>query len=193
MTTLSLRPTTAVGSGTQWTLSAGVLADAWQLIDDDPDSPNESDFISYSSSVSGQAIIFGIEDPPSDFVSANTGTDKIRVNSRYQISGWTAGTFRFRVRLLDSTDTAITNTVVVDQNQNVGPATLEVTVALDANGLSKNTLTDWTSHKLRIDADLSDGTATLTVYAAEVNLVDAVMAGLVVPRGLPIRSLLRLA
>ncbi len=61
----------------EWTLSAGV--DSFALIDDDPDTPNDADFI--EESVTGERTVVALTDKPADYSSSNSLTLRVRGRS----------------------------------------------------------------------------------------------------------------
>ena len=76
MTTTTLRPT-ADGTPDQWVATPG--PDAFSAIDDDPDAPDDADFI--EESVTGEITQVALTDSPADYGSSNTVELRVRGRS----------------------------------------------------------------------------------------------------------------
>lgn len=73
MTTTTLRPN-ADGTPDQWTATPG--PDAFSAIDDDPDTPDDADFI--EEAVTGEITQVALTDSPADYGSSNTVELRVR-------------------------------------------------------------------------------------------------------------------
>lgn len=73
MTVTTLRPNADL-TPEQWNISTGV--DSWAVIDDDPDTPNDADYI--EDSVIGDRTVVALTDAPADYGSSNSLTIKAR-------------------------------------------------------------------------------------------------------------------
>lgn len=170
--TTSLRPdSTPNVSGATWETHLGTsLTLSWQYVDDDPDSPDEADYV-WSDGTS--AISWPLSATPSDFTEADT----IKVRIRYQISGLTDDRCLFRVRLTHATHgdvTAATTIKDITGPTNQTTTTDEITLTLNATGLANNNKTMWDDIRLRLDDNRTvtstDDLGVLTVYAVECNV-----------------------
>ncbi|MDD5487287.1 MAG: DUF2341 domain-containing protein, partial [Dehalococcoidales bacterium] len=164
---LTLRPN-ADGTTTGWTTSGGGSTNLYAEIDDDPDSPTDTDYVQGPNKTDSSMFV-ELGNTPSDFESAGT----VEIKARHQENGSGNDTITIYYQIFQSDESTALTAETAGTTLTEGSWTNNAYSSLSITGTNSKTI--WDGAKLRIRQVYAkvagpDTTSQARISAAEVNL-----------------------